>query len=177
MNSKERVKRILARQPVDRIPIGFFAIDFDTVERIIGHETYLRAKAKSQIAFWEGRRDEVAQSWIEDHLELHRKLELDIVTFPMATWEMPPGAEARVYTAAEFDREPPIARRDPGSWAILDAVIQKLKTDKYICGPSGGSIGIVLLGGMERGLLEIGLDPEVPAAAAAYLVKQQNLAD
>src|SRR5512135_2347858 len=215
MNSKERVKRILARQPVDRIPIGFFAIDFDTVERIIGHETYLRAKAKSQIAFWEGRRDEVAQSWIEDHLELHRKLELDIVTFPMATWEMPPEgddppprrvdpatwedkygrvyrlsdithditcvkdpvAEARVYTAAEFDREPPIARRDPGSWAILDAVIQKLKTDKYICGPSGGSIGIVLLGGMERGLLEIGLDPEVPAAAAAYLVKQQNLAD
>ena len=39
-------------------------IDFDTVEKIIGHETYLRAKARSRIAFWEGRHDEVAQSYL-----------------------------------------------------------------------------------------------------------------
>ena len=75
MNGKERVRRALAHEPVDRVPIGFFAIDFDTVERILGHETYLRAKAKSQIAFWEGRRDEVVQSWKEDTIELYRKLE------------------------------------------------------------------------------------------------------
>ncbi len=81
MNSKERIQRTLARQPVDRIPIGFFAIDFDTVEKILGHETYLRAKAKSQIAFWEGRRDEVAQSWREDLIALHKKLDiLDIIS-------------------------------------------------------------------------------------------------
>ncbi len=80
MNSKERVQRTLARQPVDRIPIGFFAIDFDTVEKILGHETYLRAKAKSQIAFWEGRRDEVVQSWKEDLIALYRKLDfIDII--------------------------------------------------------------------------------------------------
>ncbi len=54
MDSKERVRRALAHEPVDRVPIGFFAIDFDTVERILGHETYLRAKAKSQIAFGRG---------------------------------------------------------------------------------------------------------------------------
>lgn len=81
MNSKERIQRTLARLPVDRIPIGFFAIDYDTVEKILGHETYLRAKAKTQIAFWEGRRDEVAQSWREDLIALHRKLDfLDIVS-------------------------------------------------------------------------------------------------
>src|SRR5512135_2054999 len=92
MNSKERVKRILARQPVDRIPIGFFAIDFDTVEKLLGHETYLRAKAKSQIAFWEGRRDEVVQSWIEDTIALYRKLDfVDIINVSaMASSLVPP---------------------------------------------------------------------------------------
>ena len=92
MDSKERVRRALAHEPVDRVPIGFFAIDFDTVERILGHETYVRAKAKSQIAFWEGRRDEVVQSWKEDTIELYRKLDfIDIVNVSaMASSVAPP---------------------------------------------------------------------------------------
>jgi len=92
MNSKERVQRTLARQAVDRIPIGFFAIDFDTVEKILGHETYLRAKAKSQIAFWQGRRDEVVQSWKEDLIALYRKLDfIDIINVSaMASSLVPP---------------------------------------------------------------------------------------
>ena len=92
MNSKERVRRALAHEPVDRVPIGFFAIDFDTVERILGHETYVRAKAKSQIAFWEGRRDEVVQSWKEDTIELYRKLDfIDIINVSaMASSVAPP---------------------------------------------------------------------------------------
>jgi hypothetical protein len=92
MNSKERVQRTLARQPVDRIPIGFFCIDFDTVEKILGHETYLRAKAKSQIAFWEGRRDEVVQSWKEDMIALYHKLDLiDVINVSaMASSLVPP---------------------------------------------------------------------------------------
>jgi len=83
--SKKRVKDALALRVPDRIPFGEFAIDFDTAERIIGHETYHRAKAKSQIALWEGRRDEVVQSWKEDAVELYRKLDiLDIVTVSLA---------------------------------------------------------------------------------------------
>jgi hypothetical protein len=58
----------------DRVPIGEYAIDCDMIEHLLGHETYLRAKAKSKVAFWEGRRDEVAQSWKEDFIALHRKL-------------------------------------------------------------------------------------------------------
>lgn len=215
MTSKERVAAALEGRVPDRVPYGEFAVDFDTVERILGHETYLRAKAKSQIAFWEGRRDEVAQSWLEDHLELHRRLELDIVTFPMATWEMPPETgdppprridantwedrfgriykqseatrditcvhdpvrDARVFTAAEFEREPERPVRDERSWRILDTVVQRLKDEKFICGPSGGSIGIVLLGGMERGLLELAANPEAVRAATALRVREQNLAD
>ncbi len=215
MTSKERVAAALEGRLPDRVPYAEFAVDFDTVERLLGHETYLRAKAKSQIAFWEGREDEVAQSWLEDHIALQRKLPLDIVTFPMATWELPPpGAgppprrvdagtwedregrvyklseatqditcvhdpvrDAKVFTAAEFEVEPGPARRDERSWRILDAVVQEFKREKYICGPSGGSVGIVLLGGLERGLLEIGANPEVVRAATRQLVRWQNAAD
>jgi uroporphyrinogen-III decarboxylase len=215
MTSKERVAAALEGRIPDRVPYAEFAVDFDTVERLLGHETFLRAKAKSQIAFWEGRHDEVAQSWLEDHIALHRKLPLDIVTFPMATWEMPPETgeppprrldattwedrngrvyklseatqditcildpvrDARVFTAAEFEKDEPPPRRDERSWAILDAVIQEFKAEKYICGPSGGSVGIVLLGGMERGLLELAANPEAVRAATQALVRRQNAAD
>jgi hypothetical protein len=215
MTSKERVLAALEGRVPDRVPYGEFAVDFDTVERVLGRETYLRAKAKSQIAFWEGRDDEVAASWLEDHIELHNKLPLDIVTFPMATWEIPapgddppprrvdattwedrrgrvyklseatrditcvhdPVRDARVFTAAEFEREPEPPRRDERSWRILDAVVREFKDEKFICGPSGGSVGIVLLGGMERGLLELAANPEAVRAATAYEVRRQNLAD
>ena len=188
MTSKERVAAALEGRIPDRVPYGEFAVDFDTVERLLGHETYLRAKAKSQIAFWEGRRDEVAQSWLEDHIALQRRLPLDIVTFPMATWEMPaetddppprridrttwedregrvyklseatrditcvldPVRDAKVFTAAEFEKDDEPIRRDERSWRILDAVVQEFKREKFICGPSGGSVGIVLLGSSEE---------------------------
>jgi len=215
MTSKQRVLATLEGNIPDRVPIGEFAIDFDTVEKIIGHETYLRAKAKSQVAFWEGRHDEVAESYLRDHIELHEKLELDIVTFPMATWQIPPETddppprriddttwedrygriykysdiseditcikdpvlEQKQFTVAEFEREPEPPQRDERSWKIVDAVIQRFKDEKFICGPEGGEIGIVMLGNMERGLIELIRQPEVVRAATRFLLRQQNLAD
>ncbi len=215
MTSKERVYAALEGRIPDRVPYAEFAVDFDTVERLLGHETFLRAKARSQIAFWEGRHDEVAQSWLEDHVALQKKLPLDIVTFPMATWEMPPETEeppprrvdpttwedregriyrlseatqditcvhdpvrdAKVFTAAEFEKDDAPVRRDERSWRILDAVIQEFKREKFICGPSGGSVGIVLLGGMERGLLELAANPDAVRAATKSFVRRQNEAD
>jgi len=215
MNAGERVRSVLAGGIPDRVPYGEFAVDFDTVERIIGHETYLRAKARSQIAFWEGRRAEVAESWRRDHIELHEKIDLDIVTFPMATWELPPESddapprridagtwedkhgrvfkfseatqditcvrdpvlEAQTFSAAMYDKDAEPARRDPASWAILDAVVQRFKNEKFICGPSGGEVGIVLLGGMERGLSELVDNPAAVRAATAFELRRQNLAD
>ena len=80
MNSRERVQTTLNFEEPDRVPWGEFAIDFDTVEKLIGRRTFLRAKAKSQIALWEGRRDEVVASWRDDMIEMVRKLpSLDIV--------------------------------------------------------------------------------------------------
>ena len=134
MNAKERVARVLRGQAVDRVPIGFFAIDSDTVEHILGRPTYLRAKAKSQIAFWEGRRDEVVVSWKEDFIDQYRKLDfLDVVPIcctaaglvPSAdhhperprqvdekTWEFDDG---RVYKYSEITRDLTLVH-DPRKW-------------------------------------------------------------
>ena len=215
MNSKQRVQATLEGRIPDRVPWGEFAIDFDTVAKIIGHETYLRAKAKSQIAFWERRHDEVAESYRKDHIELHRRLDLDIVTFPMATWEIPPLSddpaprrveettwedkygrifkysaqteditcvkdpveEARVYSPGDFLADPAVPAPDPRSRQIIDSIIQEFKTEKFICGPSGGIVGVVLLGGLERGSLALIEQPELVTAATAHLVEQQNRAD
>ena len=215
MNSKERVRRTLEGLIPDRVPWAEFAIDFDTVEKIVGHETFLRAKARSRIAFWEGRHAEVAESYLKDHIELHRRLELDIVTFPMATWEIPPETgdspprktdnstwedkygriykyspqaedivcvkdpvqEARKYSIQDFKRQPPQPQRDPRSWSVLDAVVQELKQDKFICGPSGGIVGIVFLGEFEQGAMAIIQNPDLVKAATAYFLEEQNLTD
>jgi hypothetical protein len=100
MNSRERVTAVMNGEIPDRMPIGEYAIDCDTVEKVIGHETFLRAKAKSQIAFWEGRREEVAQSWREDFVELHKRLPIfDIANLAaQASTMLPPaGAERTRY--------------------------------------------------------------------------------
>jgi hypothetical protein len=117
MNSKERIQRTLARQPVDRIPIGLFVIDFDTVEKILGHETYLRAKAKSQIAFWEGRRDEVVQSWKEDLIALYKKLDfLDVINLSSMASGIAPSK----------DYVPDKVRRvDDNTWEAADGRVWK----------------------------------------------------
>ena len=215
MNSKERVHAALSGAEPDRVPMGEFAVDFDTVEKIIGHETYLRAKAKSRIAFWEGRHDEVAESYLRDHIELYEKLDLDIVTFPSATWEIPPEsddapprriadatwedkygrvykyseaaaditcvkdpvAEARQFRVENFEGEPEPPSRDERSWSILDAVVQHFKADRFICGPSGGEIGIILLGSMTRGLMELAQNPDVVRAATRRALRTQTLVD
>ncbi len=80
MNSKQRAQAAFNGKTPDRPPLGFFAIDSDTASRVMGRETFWRAKAKCRIALWEGRRDEVAESWIRDGIELYRKLDIvDIV--------------------------------------------------------------------------------------------------
>ncbi len=226
MNSNQRVKKVFSGEIPDRVPIGEFAIDFDTVEKIIGRPTYLRAKAKSKIAFWENRHDEVIDSYIKDHIELHEKLGFDIINFPMATWAIPlpsddppprrlddntwedqagrvfkyseithdvvcvkdPLAEQTLYTmdheilapvedveSGNLPAEPP--GLDPRSWDILDAVIGHFSGRKFIVGPSGGEIGIVLQGGMEQGMMALITKRDFIEKSTSYLVEKQNLLD
>jgi hypothetical protein len=108
MTSRERVNAALRREVPDRVPFGEFAVDFDTAARVIGRETYVRAKAKCQLAFWEGRRDEVVQSWKEDGVELYRKLDmLDIVNIDATAFGLVP--------PRGYDPDPPRKIAD-GTW-------------------------------------------------------------
>lgn len=215
MNSKERVKRSLARQLVDRIPIGFFAIDFDTVSRILGHETYLRAKAKSQIALWEGRRDEVVQSWREDLIALYRKLDfIDIINIgAMATAQAPPkdyvppkvrkindntwaaddgrvwkysditadltlvAQPKRAWTKADFPLDAVEQPPDDSVFEVVDAVIAEFGESRFILGPDGGEAGMVLLGGMEQGLMLYALEPDLMQHVIKYATQSANQRD
>ena len=94
MNSHERIKMILRGEQPDRIPYGEYAIDSDTVEKIVGHETYLRNKRATREALWDGRRDEVVQSYKEDMVTLYKKLDIcDIVNLMSDSCGMVPPAD------------------------------------------------------------------------------------
>ena len=226
MNSNQRVAKVFSGEVPDRVPIGEFAIDFDTIEKIIGHPTYLRAKAKSKIAFWENRHDEVIESYITDHIELHEKLGFDIINFPMATWaipaptDLPPpkqlnentweDRQGRIFKYSEITHdvvciEDPVAEKtlytmdhevlaevedvelrvlpeeppgfDPRSWEILDTVIEHFAGRKFIIGPSGGEIGIVLQGGMEQGMMALITKRDFIETSTKYLLEKQNRLD
>ena len=218
MTGKERVLLALEHKIPDKVPWGEYAIDYDTVERILGHETYLRAKAKSMIAFWEGRRDEVAQSWKEDLIELYRKLDfMDIVNLAaMCTAILPPKdyeperprkldentwqfKDGRVYKYSpitgdvtlvedpqkwtrqfkmeDFDPDEEPKPPDPTQFEVIDAVIKVFKDEKFILGPSGGEASFLLLGGMERGLMEYVTHPEVVKRATEAAVNRANKLD
>jgi len=218
MTGKERVLLALEHKIPDKVPWGEYAIDYDTVERILGHETYLRAKAKSMIAFWEGRRDEVAQSWKEDFIELYQKLDfMDIVNLAaMCTAILPPKdyeperprkldentwqfKDGRVYKYSpitgdvtlvedpqkwtrhfkmeDFDPDEEPKPPDSSQFEVIDAVIKVFKDEKFILGPSGGEASFLLLGGMERGLMEYVTHPEVVKRATEAAVNRANKLD
>lgn len=91
MNAKKAVNDVLNHRQPEYIPIGMYVIDCDTVERVIGHETFVRDKIRTQIALWEGRRDEVAQSLKEDTVALFRRLGcLDIIVPDKEAMLLPP---------------------------------------------------------------------------------------
>ena len=215
MNSKQRVQAAIEGKEPDRVPIGEIIIDFDTVGKVVGRETYLRAKARSQIAFWENRHAEVVESYINDHIELHEKLDLDIVCFGNCTWTIPPETddkpprkindntwedkygrvykyseatadftcvkdpvmEAKTFAVEDFSDEPKQKYIDPRSLKILDTVIQRFKDDKYIICRDGGEIGTTMLGGMERGLMELITNTGVVKAATEYERRRADLTD
>ena len=90
MNSKQRVRAAIARQPVDRVPLGFYAVDYDTVEHVLRHKTYVRDKIATQIALWQGRRDEVAASLKADAVEFYRKIDCADIILPKEAHVLPP---------------------------------------------------------------------------------------
>lgn len=86
MTSKERVIAALNHTEPDRVPMGEFAFDHKLIEHYTGKPSYWRpfSNAKAQIAIWQGRRDEVVESWKEAVVFLAEKLEHDIIPVQLA---------------------------------------------------------------------------------------------
>jgi len=78
MTSKERVRTTLRHEEPDRVPVGEHEIEFSVIEEALGRPTFYRAKAKYDMALWEGRRDEVVESSNVDYVEFVQKCGLDI---------------------------------------------------------------------------------------------------
>src|SRR3989339_1790937 len=117
MNSKERVKTVLKGGIPDKVPWGEFAIDFDTVEKVIGRKTFFRAKARSTVAMWDGRRDEVVESWKEDSIEFFRKFDnIDIINIMAMTSGVAP--------AKGYKPEKP-KKIDENTWEYKDGTVIK----------------------------------------------------
>ncbi len=217
MNSKERVRAAIRRERPDKVPLGFYIVDYDIVEKVIGHPTYVRNKVKAQLAFWEGRRDEVVESYKRDTVEFYRRIDIaDIICFKEApivppkgyrpedpprqiasdAWEDSQGRVFKVsyvsnelvcvkdptiwereYTVEEFTAPVEDVPPDPSIFEACDHLIAELGAERYIAGSSGGLGVMVLLGGMERGLMEYILHPDVVRAAIRRNVIQGNLND
>jgi hypothetical protein len=141
MTSKERARTALLGGVPDQVPFGPNGIDYDIVERILGHETYVRARGKCLLACWEGRRDEMVQSLVEDTIALFDKLDIcDIIRADGAgpvppkcyqpeaprridavTWEF---ADGRVFKYSELTGEITMVY-DPQEWT------RALREDDY----------------------------------------------
>ena len=94
MTSKECVRRVINRESAPYVPLGFYCVDHDTIEHVIGRETFVRNKIKIRTALWAGRRDEVAESFKKDTVEFFRRIDCcDILSFKEAPIVPPKGYE------------------------------------------------------------------------------------
>jgi len=215
MNSKERVRAAIARQPVDQVPLGFYAVDYDTIEAVLGRKTYVRNKIDTQIALWQGRRSEVAESLKNDTVGFYRKIDCADVILPKEAHVLPPAdyepigarqidgdkwqtGDGAVYqavrevneircihdpnagrtefTVEEFADPLPATPPDASCFEAVDYLLARLGGERYV--PSiVPTTGLVLLGGMQNGLMLYALQPEVVHAAARQQMDHQDKLD
>ena len=90
MNSIERVTNAIDRKPVDRIPLGFYAVDHDIVEKVLGRPSIIRNKVEIQIKLWYGDRDEVAERLKTDAVEFYRKMDCADIIIAKEAQILPP---------------------------------------------------------------------------------------
>ena len=82
MTPKECVITALRHREPDRVPWGEWQYDHNVVSMVIGRETFIGSKFKLTKAYWDGRRDEVVESFKCDEADFACRLPLDIVNAP-----------------------------------------------------------------------------------------------
>ena len=96
-----------------------------------------------------------------------------------------PTAGQKHFTPADFEKEPVIEHVDESCFEVVDAMIKEFGKDRFIMGPCGHEVGIVILGGafgeggggFEYGLMQYLDNPEAVHAAYHYEVKKNNMLD
>lgn len=83
MLAKSRMAAALGHREPDRVPIGEQGVDWEITDRALGVETLYRAKWRTNVALWEGRREEIVESHIRDIAGLVRKFEWDFAVVPL----------------------------------------------------------------------------------------------
>ncbi len=83
MLPKERVIATLEHRPFDRVPVGEIGVDYPITDRTVGYETLYRAKWREYQAYWQGRRDEIVESYKRDIVALACTFERDVVPTPL----------------------------------------------------------------------------------------------
>ncbi len=78
MLPRERVFAALEHREGDRIPWGEVLIDYNVYEDILGRPTLVDAKMRTTQAYWDGRRDEVVESYKRDRIDLVKALGMDV---------------------------------------------------------------------------------------------------
>jgi len=90
MTGKERIAATIDRRPTDHVPLGFYAVDYDIVGKVLGRRTYVRDKIAQKVLVWEGRRDELAESYKRDTVEFYRKIDCADIILPKEPAILPP---------------------------------------------------------------------------------------
>jgi hypothetical protein len=79
MLPRERVFAALEHREPDRIPWGEHWIDYNVYEDFLGRDTLVHAKMRETQAMWDGRRDEVVESYKRDSVDLVRALDMELI--------------------------------------------------------------------------------------------------
>ncbi len=125
MTSKERVRAAIAGEPVDYPPLGFYVVDCDTISRVLGRPTLVRDKVAAPLALWEGRREEVVESYKRDTVEFYQKIGCaDLICFK----------EAPLVPPKDYQPDPP-RRLDEETWEDREGRVYKLSrlSNELVC--------------------------------------------
>lgn len=81
------------------------------------------------------------------------------------------------YSEDSFKGDPPYVPVDETIFEVYDYLVENLKDKRFIAGSSGGFDPMVLLGSMEKGLMEYYLNPNLVKRAIEYNLKLHNYLD
>ncbi len=83
MTGKQRVYEALAHREPDRVPCFEYIFEYSVMQDVLGREVFWRGHFKEIKALWEGRRDELVESYKRDIVDFVRAMDWDGVTVTM----------------------------------------------------------------------------------------------